>query len=122
MAHTKAGGSTALGRDSQAKRLGVKLFAGQFTKPGMIIVRQRGSKYRPGENVRRGSDDTLYSAISGYIKFATKKIKKFDGDLETATYIHVFPTKPAAGIPGAPNIKKGPVKVKGVKSKKLPLK
>ena len=93
MAHTKAGGSTALGRDSQPKKLGVKLFAGQFAKPGMIIIRQRGSQFRPGANVRRGVDDTLYSVGSGYVKFSRKKIKKYDGDLESATFVHVLDTK-----------------------------
>lgn len=89
MAHTKAGGSTALGRDSQSKRLGVKQFEGQFTKPGMILVRQRGSKYRPGLNVRQGGDDTLYAVTPGYVMFSHKKIKKYDGDLERATFVHV---------------------------------
>ncbi|MGC9049223.1 MAG: 50S ribosomal protein L27, partial [Patescibacteria group bacterium] len=61
MAHKKAGGSTALGRDSESKRLGVKVQDGQLVKPGMIIVRQRGTKFKPGPNVRRGSDDTLFA-------------------------------------------------------------
>lgn len=70
------------------------MFAGQFIKPGMIIVRQRGSKFRPGENVRQGSDDTLYSVASGYLKFSSKKIKKYNGDLQLAKFVHVLPTKP----------------------------
>ncbi len=61
MAHTKAGGSTHLGRDSQSKRLGIKRFSGQYTKAGGILVRQRGTRYRAGTNVRRGVDDTLYA-------------------------------------------------------------
>ena len=90
MAHTKAGGSTALGRDSQSKRLGVKMFEGQVAKPGMILAKQRGSKYRPGLNVKQGSDDTLYSVALGHVKFSRKRIKKYDGDLEMATFIHVL--------------------------------
>ena len=61
MAHKKAGGSTHLGRDSISKRLGVKLYEGQFAKAGAILVRQRGTKIRPGKNVRKGKDDTLYA-------------------------------------------------------------
>jgi large subunit ribosomal protein L27 len=79
MAHTKSGGSTKLGRDSRAKRLGVKVFDGQMVQSGNIIVRQRGTKYRPGQNVRCGSDDTLYAIKSGRVKFLTKKRKGFDG-------------------------------------------
>ena len=59
MAHKKGGGSTKLGRDSKSKRLGVKLFGGQRVKPGMIIIRQRGTKFLYGQNVRRAADDTL---------------------------------------------------------------
>jgi len=59
MAHKKAGGSTALGRDSQSKRLGVKLFGGQIAKIGNIIIKQRGTKWHPGKNVRRGNDDRV---------------------------------------------------------------
>jgi large subunit ribosomal protein L27 len=74
MAHKKAGGSTALGRDSESKRLGVKLSDGQIAKAGNIIIRQRGTKYHPGENVRRGNDDTLFAVADGKVKFSTKKI------------------------------------------------
>jgi len=93
MAHKKAGGSTALGRDSQAQRLGVKLFAGQFAQAGSVLVRQRGSKIRPGKNVKRGGDDTLYALSSGLIKFSRKKIKKFTGNLEWAKFINIIPKK-----------------------------
>ncbi|MBI5079564.1 50S ribosomal protein L27 [Candidatus Wolfebacteria bacterium] len=79
MAHTKAAGSTRLGRESHSKRLGVKLFDGEKVEVGNVIIRQRGSKWLPGENVKRGSDDTLYASKSGVIKFATKKIKRFNG-------------------------------------------
>ena len=69
MAHHKAGGSTANGRDSQGRRLGVKRYAGQFVYPGVIIIRQRGTKVHPGASVGRGKDDTLFALASGVIKF-----------------------------------------------------
>jgi len=81
MAHKKAGGSTSLGRDSQSKRLGVKLTDRQSAKTGSIIIRQRGTRYVPGENVKKGSDDTLFSLKNGTVKFKTKKVKKFDGKM-----------------------------------------
>jgi large subunit ribosomal protein L27 len=65
MAHTKSGGSTSLGRDSQSKRLGVKIPGGKVALAGQIVVRQRGTKFRAGSNVRRGKDDTLYAAAQG---------------------------------------------------------
>ena len=73
MAHKKGGGSTRNGRDSQSQRLGIKCFGGEFVIPGNIIVRQRGTKFRPGENVGRGSDDTLYAKIDGVVDFTTGK-------------------------------------------------
>jgi len=72
MAKTKSGGSTRLGRDSSAQYLGVKLYAGEKAKSGSIIIRQRGTKYIPGKNVRRGKDDTLYAVRPGLVKFGTK--------------------------------------------------
>lgn len=89
MAHTKSGGSTALGRDSQSKRLGVKLFGGEVAKPGAIIVRQRGTKYHPGKNVKRGNDDTLFALTSGVVRFTKKKRQRFDGALKLATFVEV---------------------------------
>jgi len=89
MAHKKAGGSTQLGRDSEAKRLGVKIYAGQPAGAGEIIIRQRGTKYRPGENVRKGGDDTLYAAVPGVVKFTRKKIRRFTGVLKKATVVGV---------------------------------
>ena len=89
MAHKKAGGSTVWGRDSQSKRLGIKLFAGELAKIGSILVRQRGTKYRPGKNVKKGSDDTLYSLIAGVVEFSTKKFRTFDGSLKRSTVVHV---------------------------------
>lgn len=79
MAHTKAKGSTKLGRESESKRLGVKLFDGQAVRAGQIIIRQRGTKYHPGTNVKRGEDDTLYAGVSGTVKFLTKTKTCFDG-------------------------------------------
>ncbi len=90
MAHKKAGGSTALGRDSQGQRLGVKAADGQKVQPGMIIVRQRGTKFHPGINVRRGSDDTLYATSQGVVNFVTKKMRKFNGQLRWKKIINVI--------------------------------
>jgi large subunit ribosomal protein L27 len=69
MAHKKAGGSTKNGRDSNAQRLGVKRFGGQLVTAGSILVRQRGTKFHPGVNVGRGSDDTLFALIDGVVRF-----------------------------------------------------
>ena len=78
MAHTKAGGSTKLGRDSESKRLGVKRQDGQRVNAGEILIRQRGTKYLPGMNVKRASDDTLYALKAGIVKFLSKKKIRFD--------------------------------------------
>ena len=72
MAHKKAGGSSRNGRDSNAKRLGVKRFAGQTVNGGSILVRQRGTRFKPGKNVGRGKDDTLFAKIGGVVKFEDK--------------------------------------------------
>ena len=93
MAHKKAGGSTSLGRDSQSKRLGVKLFAGQSAKAGNILVRQRGTRVMPGLNVKKGSDDTLFATASGIIKFRNLKKKKFDGSLKLTKFVDIIPKK-----------------------------
>jgi len=69
MAHKKGGGSTRNGRDSNAKRLGVKRFGGQVVTGGTIIVRQRGTKIHPGNNVGKGGDDTLFAKIDGIVTF-----------------------------------------------------
>jgi large subunit ribosomal protein L27 len=69
MAHKKAGGSSRNGRDSQSKRLGVKRFAGQLVPGGSILVRQRGTPIKPGRNVGRGKDDTLFALIAGRVQF-----------------------------------------------------
>lgn len=73
MASKKGVGSTRNGRDSDSKRLGVKRYAGQKVISGNILVRQRGTKFHPGVNVRRGSDDTLYAVVDGSVKFVTKQ-------------------------------------------------
>lgn len=90
MAHKKSQGSTNLGRDSQSQRLGVKLFAGQVAKAGAILVRQRGTKFKPGVNVKRGKDDTLFAQVTGSVKFRTLKKKRFDGSLKNMRYIDVL--------------------------------
>lgn len=69
MAHKKAGGSSRNGRDSQAQRLGVKRFGGQWVHGGTILVRQRGTPIKPGLNVGRGKDDTLFALITGHVQF-----------------------------------------------------
>lgn len=89
MAKTKATGTTKLGRDSQPKYLGVKLFEGQKVRPGMIIVRQRGTKFLPGKNVRRGGDDTLYAAKEGKVKFVTERKRRFDNSQRTLKVVNV---------------------------------
>lgn len=71
MAHKKGGGSSRNGRDSNAQRLGVKKYAGQKVLSGNILVRQRGTRIKPGQNVGRGSDDTLFSTIEGVVVFET---------------------------------------------------
>ena len=91
MSKKKAGGSTKLGRDSQPKYLGVKLYQGQKAQPGSIIIRQRGTKFIPGKNVRRGNDDTLYAIKNGVVKFNTVKKRKFDGNTRTAKIVEVVP-------------------------------
>ena len=72
MSHVKAGGKTKNGRDSQAKRLGVKRYAGQEVKAGSILVRQRGTKFHPGPGVGKGKDDTLFAKTNGIVKFEQK--------------------------------------------------
>ena len=89
MAHTKAIGSTKLGRDSISKRLGVKLQNGEKVSVGEIIIRQRGTKYLPGANVLRAGDDTLYAGKTGIVKFSTKLKTRFDGNKRRATVVAV---------------------------------
>ena len=91
MAHKKAGTTTRLGRDSQSQRLGVKLFEGEWAKPGNILIRQRGTKFYPGLNVMQGKDDTLFATSSGFVKFTHKAKKHFDGNKKMTTSVHVMP-------------------------------
>lgn len=91
MAHTKAGGSTSLGRDSRAQRLGVKLFAGEFAKAGMVIVRQRGTKFFAGQGVKRGGDDTLFASRSGLVQFIKKWRRSYTGKLKLSKVVNVIP-------------------------------
>ena len=88
MAHKKAGGSSRNGRDSQSKRLGVKRFGGEIVFAGNILVRQRGTKWKPGKNVGLGTDHTIFALVDGKVLFETK------GD--DRTYISVVPQKLAA--------------------------
>lgn len=76
MAHKKGAGSTKNGRDSNAKRLGVKRYGGEYVIPGNIIVRQRGTQFKPGNNVGMGKDYTIYAMIDGQVKFETKHGRK----------------------------------------------
>ncbi len=83
MAQKKGVGSSRNGRDSQAKRLGVKRYGGQFVRAGNILVRQRGTRFHPGFNVKRGGDDTLYALIDGIVRFERKD--------RTRTKVSVYP-------------------------------
>ena len=89
MAKTKAAGATGLGRDSQPKYLGVKLFGGEIAKAGQILVRQRGTKFLAGKNVKRGGDDTLYASKEGVVQFKTKTKKRFNGSQRLAKIVEV---------------------------------
>jgi len=73
MATTKATGTSRLGRDSKSKRLGIKLFEGQRAAPGQVLIKQRGTKFLPGKNVKRGGDDTLYAVKAGVVYFTMKR-------------------------------------------------
>lgn len=77
MAHKKGGGSSKNGRDSESQRLGVKRGGGQLVKAGEIIVRQRGTRFHPGENVGKGKDDTLFATAAGTVEFKERKGRKF---------------------------------------------
>ena len=89
MAKTKATGSSKLGRDSQPKYLGIKVYGGQKVKPGMVIVKQRGTKFLPGKNVRRGSDDTLYAAKEGVVFFEKERKTNFDKSRRMVKVVNV---------------------------------
>ncbi|WP_413852737.1 50S ribosomal protein L27 [Candidatus Ruminimicrobium bovinum] len=85
MAHVKGQGSTSNGRDSQGKRLGVKIYGDQIAKAGAIIIRQRGTKFHPGVNVGMGKDNTIFAKIDGVVKFVRKA--------EDRCFVNVDPIK-----------------------------
>lgn len=89
MAHKKAGGSSKNGRDSNAKRRGVKRFGGQAVNAGEVLIRQKGSKFRAGDNVGTGKDFTLYALSTGTVQFTEKAIVRFDGRRYERRFIHV---------------------------------
>jgi large subunit ribosomal protein L27 len=89
MAHKKAGGSTRLGRDSQAKRLGIKKYSGEKVKPGEIIVRQRGSRYKSGNGTGIGKDYTIFAKTEGIVRFQNKKIKTFTSNLKKRQIVSI---------------------------------
>lgn len=91
MAHKKSGGSSRNGRDSDGRRLGVKKFGGEVVVPGNIIVRQRGTKFWPGDNVGLGKDHTLFATAAGQVRFTTRR--------DDRTYVSVAPrTEPAEAL------------------------
>lgn len=90
MAHTKAGGSTSLGRDSVSKRLGVKKYGGQSVVTGNVIVRQHGSSFRAGTGTTIGKDYTIMAAISGIVKFSKRKVARFTGKLKSVNIVSVI--------------------------------
>jgi len=93
MAKTKAAGTAKLGRDSQPKYLGVKLYGGEKAKIGSIIVRQRGTKFIAGKNTKRGKDDTIYSIKEGVVQFATKRKRSFNNSQRKSKIVSVDPIK-----------------------------
>ncbi len=93
MAHKKAGGSTSNGRDSIAKRRGVKRFGGQVVTAGEVLVRQKGYWYVPGRNTHVGKDWTIHASVAGTVSFSQKRRLKFDGARERCTIIHIEPVK-----------------------------
>ena len=96
MAHKKAGGSTQNGRDSRAKRRGVKRFGGQLVRAGEILIRQKGFWYAPGRNTHVGKDWTIHANIDGVVAFQQQRRLKFDGSRQRCTVISVQPAAVAA--------------------------
>ena len=92
MAHTKSSGAAKYGRDSQPKYLGIKKQDGERVKIGDILIRQRGSRYLAGKGVKKGADDTLFSLVSGLVKFSTRRKIRFDGARRSAKVINVLAT------------------------------
>ncbi len=93
MAHTKAGSTTKLGRDSAGRRLGVKLYGGQLVKTGDILVRQRGQKIIAGLGTAVGKDETIFAQTAGQVVFQTKKITRFTGLKQRRTTVTVQPVE-----------------------------
>jgi large subunit ribosomal protein L27 len=93
MAHKKGGGSSVNGRNSQGQRLGCKRFAGQLVNAGTILIRQRGTRHKPGLNVRRGKDDTLFACVTGIVRFEDKG--------SSGRFISVLPPAAAQATPPA---------------------
>ncbi len=89
MAHKKAGGSSKNGRDSNAKKRGVKRFGEQKVNAGEIIVRQKGTKFRPGENVGMGRDFTIFARVTGKVVFTEKAIQRFDGRRYPTRFVNI---------------------------------
>lgn len=94
MAHKKGGGSSTNGRDSHGQRLGIKRFGGQLVNGGTILIRQRGTRYKPGTNVARAKDDTLFALITGFVRFEDKG--------KSGRFISVLPPEEAAPAQPAP--------------------
>ena len=93
MAHKKAGGTTSNGRDSKAKRRGVKRFGGHVVNAGEVLIRQKGYWYRPGNNTHVGKDWTIHASLPGTVTFSKKKFTSFSGSRSWATVVHIDPTK-----------------------------
>jgi large subunit ribosomal protein L27 len=93
MAKTKAAGGSKLGRDSNPKYLGVKAYDGQTVKVGSVIIRQRGMKFVPGNNVKIGRDDTIYSVMDGVVSFSTKRKKGYDQKQRLVKIVNVVEGK-----------------------------
>lgn len=91
MAHVKAAGTAKNLRDSQSQRLGVKIYGDQYAKIGEVIIRQRGQKYRAGENVGMGKDHTIFASATGKVKFDVRRVRKNGTGYTTAKYVSVVP-------------------------------
>ncbi len=91
MAHKKAGGSTRNGRDSNAKRRGVKRYGGTAVNAGEIIIRQKGTKFRPGLNVGIGKDFTLFAEVKGAVQFEERSVRRFDGRRYERQFVNIVP-------------------------------
>ncbi len=123
MAHTKAQGSSSNGRDSHGQRLGVKRFGSQFVHAGEIIVRQKGTKFLPGTNVTRASDDSLFARVDGIVTFewayrGKKQISVYPKETaETKAAAKKAPAKKAAPKAAKPAAKKAPAKAKKTETK-----